>query len=153
MVWFVICINLMLLCGSLSWSDCFKKCYSFIDCLSLSLSCILSSFSPPTPYSCVSSFSSHWLTGKSEWEETPESHTQSLPAGNHPIWQCLNPADRKHIHIQVSLSRSLSLYLDITVYFRQSLGRPQLIWNTLGLCEAAEPVVGRQAASVCYYIP
>lgn len=46
----------------------------------------------------------YYLLGQSKWKETPESLVNCLPTWYRPLRQCVQQADRKHLHIQVSTS-------------------------------------------------
>lgn len=80
-----------------------------------------------------------FLAGQSQRKKTPESHIKGLPTRNHPVRQCLQPADRKHIYIQVSRPLS-TVNTSNTLCVPDWVGRPQL-WNTSTLSLSLSPTI------------
>lgn len=65
------------------------------------------------------------IPGQSQWKKAPKSHIKGLPARNHPLRRRLQPAYRKHLHIQVSppFSRLPLSNIPETVCVPESVGR------------------------------
>lgn len=124
---------------------CYLASFTF---LSLCLSHHLFSLWPP-PF--LSPPSPPCPPGQSKWKKTPESHVNSLPTRNHPLRQCLQPADRKHLHIQVSplpnsSGRWLMLFTPLCV--PDSAGRLRL-WNTFTLKSSLSLAIKQKLLFLC----
>lgn len=71
------------------------------------------------------------FAGQSQRKETPESHIEGLPPRNHPLWQCLQPANGKHLHIQVCHAPALFDFLTFNSLYRASVSHQASHFETL----------------------